>query len=647
MSLLSPWALLLLALIPPIIALYLFKLRRPDYEVASVYLWQRFVRDVEANAPWQRLRRNLLLLLQILFMLAVIFALVRPATPVAGLAGQSLVLVLDQSASMAARDETNAWGQPLTRLEAARHAAREWVTNLPAEARVTIISGAGGQVDLLTSATQDRGQALAAIEAVQPTALNSDLGPALTLAEAIVAREPQAEIVLLSDGAVQTHEPLTPVRLLPFGRTGDNQAISTLLLTPGPGDPTLFVQISNFSPRATARRLVIEADGLPLAAFDLDLPAQGHLEQIIEALPPGAETFEAYLTAAESDPFSLDDRAWLVARIAEPARVTLVTPGNYFVQTALSLLDGQRLGVTVELTTLTPENWSNPAVSPPSADLYIFDRFVPPTLPAGNLFFIAPPQAVPGLFAVNGQVQRPAPDLASSEHPLAQNLALVETQILSTTLISAEGWARPVMAAQGEPDLPLLLAGETNGRRVAVLGFDLHQSDLPLRPAFPLLMANLLSYLAPGSAGLVPSQVAPGAGLVISTPAEPEQARLTWPDGQVQNIETEAGRLSLPPLPAVGLYQLTLAPGSPARFAVNFFNPLESAIAPRPDLALGSEFAPLQDEVAARPPAYREWWRPLAMAALLLLIIEWLVYQRATVRRWWGKLRPFKPARGT
>ena len=65
MTFLSPLAFALLALIPPIIALYLLKLRRQEYEVSSVYLWQRFVRDVEINARCQRLRRSLLLLLQV------------------------------------------------------------------------------------------------------------------------------------------------------------------------------------------------------------------------------------------------------------------------------------------------------------------------------------------------------------------------------------------------------------------------------------------------------------------------------------------------------------------------------------------------------------------------------------------------------
>ena len=60
--------------------------------------------------------------------------------------------------------------------------------------------------------------------------------------------------------------------------------------------------------------------------------------------------------------------------------------------------------------------------------------------------------------------------------------------------VAVPDWARVLVEAQGGP---LVFAGETGGRRVAVLTFDLHDSDLPLQVAFPVLMSNLLNYLAP------------------------------------------------------------------------------------------------------------------------------------------------------
>ncbi|MEW5958274.1 MAG: VWA domain-containing protein [Chloroflexota bacterium] len=654
MTLVTPLALVLLGLIPPIIALYLLKLRRQDQPVSSVYLWQRFVRDIEANAPWQRLRRNLLLLLQILFMLILILALARPATEAEGVAGQTVVLILDTSASMAATDGDRG----SSRLETAQAAARQRVANLPDQARLTVITAAGGQAELLASASQDRRQVLNAIAAAQPTALDSDLSPAVTLAEAIVAREPQAEIILLSDGAVHLPDPLAaPVRLIPIGQAGANQAISALSVETN-GD--LFVQVSNYGDRPARRRLVLQAGDAPFTAFDLELPPGGHVEQIVAALPPEAGVIEAYLAPAGADLLALDDRAWLVLRTAGPVQVTLVTPGNFFLQTALSLLNSQALGKNLELTLTSVADWkdgrleestqpsnlptslrSQPsnlpsvATSQPatSSTFHIFDSYVPDALPPGNLLFIAPPASAPGLFEVLGQASNPVPQPAQADHPLLQNVALADTQILTAAVVSATTWSRVLAAAAtptGEP-VPLLLAGQSEGRRVAVLAFSLQQSDLPLRPAFPILVSNLVDYLAPGAGGLIPNELSAGEALTFSVPPQATRLRLTGPDGRQVAYKVEAGRVSLPPLRQTGLYRLAFEPEGPAaaQFAVNFFNPSESTLTPHARLAVTADPVPESPEAAGLSPARREWWRPLAAVALALLVIEWLVYQRS------------------
>lgn len=650
MTLLTPLALALLALIPPIIALYLLKLRRQDYEVSSVYLWQRFVRDVEANAPWQRLRRNLLLLLQILFLLLLIFTLARPATETEGLAGQNTVIIVDNSASMQATDIEGSFGQSLSRLEAAQNSAADLVANLPADARVTVIAAAGGEADLLVSASRDRRQALDAIAAVPPTVLDSDLSPALALAEAIIARETNAEIVLLSDGAVQLPDQPAPVRFMPLGQTDANQAITVLSVSPaGEDQATLFVQVSNFSQEAVQRRLIIEVDGTPLTVFDLDLPALGHVEQVVEGLPAEAEAVAARLAPTEADVLAVDDRAWAVLRAAEPAQATLVGEGNFFLQTALNLLGGQYGGLTLRTNLIAPDDWqADEDETGPSAasSFHIFDGFVPDTLPPGNLLLIAPPASVPGLFEVAGQMATPLPEVAVPDHPLLRSVDLADMQILATQVLSPETGLRtivggyPVEDRSNSQPVPLLLAGEIKGRRVAVLAFDLHQSDLPLHPTFPILIANLARYLAPGAGGLLPAEIQPDQAVALSLPAGTGGVNLTGPTGQTDFFQAEAGRVNLPALSQPGLYEISYqqtagSSSTPAvtRFAVNFFNPTESAIAPQPDLAVVDRS--IQTGAGVVSSAHREWWRPLALGALALLVIEWLVYQRSNVLRLW------------
>src|ERR1700742_1754295 len=105
MRLLSAGALWWLLLGAIIIFFYLLKLKRKRRVVPSVLLWQRALEEVEANAPFKKLRRSLFLLLQLLILARLVFALARPLTRMHSLASGSTVIVIDSTASMSARDE--------------------------------------------------------------------------------------------------------------------------------------------------------------------------------------------------------------------------------------------------------------------------------------------------------------------------------------------------------------------------------------------------------------------------------------------------------------------------------------------------------------------------------------------------------------
>src|SRR5262245_33730740 len=134
MPFIAPLALVGLAFIPLVLAMYLLKLRRDQTVVPSTLLWQRLVADVEANAPWQRLRRSLLLLLQLLLVVILALLAARPFLErPAGLA-RDLVLVVDASASMGATDVTP------TRMDAARQAAKDALRDLPSGGHVSVLA---------------------------------------------------------------------------------------------------------------------------------------------------------------------------------------------------------------------------------------------------------------------------------------------------------------------------------------------------------------------------------------------------------------------------------------------------------------------------------------------------------------------------
>src|SRR2546423_12056383 len=173
----TPLALLGLLFVPAVVAMYLLKLRRDEAVVPSTLLWNRLVADVEANAPWQRLRRSLLLLLQLLLVIALaILAARRCVERTAGLA-RDIVLVVDASASMGSTDIVP------NRLAAAKQAAIEALRDLPSGGKVSVIA-AGRTARVVATGSSDMGRVRQALDSIEGTASTGDLGDALRLAGA-------------------------------------------------------------------------------------------------------------------------------------------------------------------------------------------------------------------------------------------------------------------------------------------------------------------------------------------------------------------------------------------------------------------------------------------------------------------------------
>ncbi|NNJ13385.1 VWA domain-containing protein [Chloroflexales bacterium ZM16-3] len=635
MSLISPLALLGAAIIGPIIvAMYLLKLRREERPVSSTFLWRKMVRDVEANAPWQKLRRSLLLLLQLLLLLLLVLALARPFFQTQGISGRNLIIILDHSASMGADDE------PPSRLEAAKAKAVQLIDQLPDGGQATIIA-AGGTMQVPVASTSDRRELRQAISAIQlDNGGGSDLSQPLTLASALAAREEDSEIAIISDGNVRIpSDTRVPARVsyFPIGRASENVAVSAISLQPGQNSQTLFVQVTNYGVSAAARRLDIYLDGAIFNAYNLSLdPDPTHGQSIVAEIPPQVRVVEARLDG--QDALAADDRAFAVSTLGDALTVRLISQGNRFLETGLALLPGVQVTKPISGTSTFTETATQIPVT-------IIDGSAPATLPPGNLLFIGPIRST-DYFSVTGEIEFPSLRSISGDDPLLRNVSLSEVSVLKAARIVPGSWARVVVDSDGAP---ILAVGERDGRRIAVLAFDLHNSDLPLQVAFPLLLSNLMSYLAPGS-GAEASQLLPGQPLALQVDASITEVRVTRPDGAVSSsrdggVQMRDGQAIYADTDPLGVYTLEeLRDGeiqATHRYAVNLFDQQESTIAPQRDLTV-PQTSGAQSTTTRQRDGRQEIWRWLALAALIVLVVEWLVYQRnglAYLRQRWRQRR--------
>ena len=102
-------------------------------------------------------------------------------------------------------------------------------------------------------------------------------------------------------------------------------------------------------------------------------------------------------------------------------------------------------------------------------------------------------------------------------------------------------WAQTVLAAQGGS---LLLAGEPQGKRVAILTFNLLQSDLPLKVDFPILVANLSRWLLRQSAE--PQSVSGADIAADANPLNPAESNIRPTQTEIRGAANVAGEGNLP-----------------------------------------------------------------------------------------------------
>src|SRR5215813_11264953 len=124
---LNPWmaAAAAAVAIPSLLILYFLKLRRREMPIASTLLWKKAIQDLQVNAPFQKLRKNLLLLLQLLLLALLLLALSRPITFFRPGAGKNTVIIIDRSASMQSKDVDKH-----SRLDEAKRRAKDLVETM-------------------------------------------------------------------------------------------------------------------------------------------------------------------------------------------------------------------------------------------------------------------------------------------------------------------------------------------------------------------------------------------------------------------------------------------------------------------------------------------------------------------------------------
>lgn len=614
MSILVPAALAFSVIIPIILLLYFMRPKRQERIVGSTLLWQQAMQDLQASRPWQRLRITPLLLLQLLAALAIILVLVRPAIFMSSPVSGNTIIVLQASASMQATDVSP------NRFESAKNTISDFISALGPNDRISLITMARTPQVLIVG-SQDKGQLQNALQRAKVTNQDADLEQALSLAGSLALSQANAQVVVIGDGhVINTNQAIVtqyPVRYMAVGTDAPNVALMALSSRSIQGQLIAFAQVTNYSHQTRAVPVELYADNRLFGVKTITLTAGASGAVQWGPLVPTTGLLHARIVA--QDAMTIDHEAWAIVGSSIHGRVLLVTKGNMYLETAL------RLQPNVDLFETTPDKYSNIGND---YDLTVFDGYAPPTLPSSNLLFLNPPNKTYA-FGTSGA-------LTAVSHINAGNdtLNLLKDVDLSSihTLRSSHQlkpalWEQPIITS---PEAPLLLAGENNNQRVAVFGFDLHETNLPLESSFPILMLNMMNWFLPSP---VANDAQVGAGVAVKVDTWPgsDQVTITGPDQQITTVG--------PPFPvtpyaktnSIGVYQVAqrvhgrILNGA---FTVNLFDPAQSNLAPARALPIANSTT-LTGNNNVISHQLREIWPWIAALLLLVLCAEWWFFSRS------------------
>lgn len=623
----SAW---LFFLVIGLVVFYFLKLKRPRLDIPSLLLWRQVISDSRVNTPFQRFKRNLLLLLQLIILLLLILATLQPYWQGEAARAHRLPVLIDCSASMAALDRPGG----SSRLQAAKEKVRALIEGLLPDQELCLITF-GRTARKRTHFTNNKRILREALDSIQVEDVPSRIEDALRMTQALARTVTFEEVLLLSDGNFPAQADFE----LPFNLNyqqlpgaGPNIGITSLNARRSEdGNWDVFVSVEGACEAGAGVTVEFSRDGEIVGRQRVRLGAKKALaspqsanrsRRLILRIPgERASSLMVKLKPDSFDSLRCDNTAFL--DIPAMRSLWVWTPRSMSsYRLALRGLSGIRL---------FPQEGSDEALD--AYDLVITDSRGDLTVEGRTCFYVGLiPEDLKKLMSVTQDGSEVIDWRRGSgllAHVELKDLVIIDQPRSKDGVQESDfenlGYEVLLHGERG----PLLLEkreSTSGGEKLSFyLLFHSDRSTLPYRIGFPILLANLVQ-LAQAAAGLAECRSNRTGVLPALTLLADRLYLVEGPDGSGrEHRSSHDGRLRGIPAPRVGIYEIREKGAPKTRVGASLLSTSETLLRAIDkihfsELSVAAASAPLKTD--------KSLWLRIAMLAFCVLLGEWWYFNR-------------------